>query len=137
MKKLIEFTLFSLLLVFASGKVAFAATPTVIIPTPETGHTESDFAKDVREGIQTIQKDNEGQNNLKLINENEIDQGDQENNNVQVDEQIDQNEAQGEQEGNGTQVDEVNSDTTKTEVKDKENTDNSGNQESSVNNQEK
>lgn len=137
MKKLIEFAIFSLLLVFASSKVAFAAIPPVNIPTPETGHAESDFAKDVREGIQTTQKDNESQNNLKLINENEIDQGDQENSGVQVDEQIDQNEAQDEQEGNGTQVDEVNLNTTKTEVKDKENTENSGNQESSVNNQEK
>ncbi len=80
-------------LILASPAFAQSAT-TTIVPTPEPGKVESDFAKDVREGTQSIKNDNNAQNNQKGIDENEVDEGQQENENVHVDNEIDQSEAQ-------------------------------------------
>ena len=90
-------------LVLVSATSVFAQSPAPVIPSPEPGFNQSDFAKDVKEGEQSIRNDNDGQNNQKQVNDNEIDEGQQENENVHVDEQIDQNEAQEGQKGTGGQ----------------------------------
>ncbi len=95
MSPFIKLFLASLIAVFAYSP-AFAQSP---IPTPKPGFNQSDFAKDVTEGVQSIKNDNDGQNNQKEVNDNEVDEGQQENENVHADEQIDQDEAQKNQEG--------------------------------------
>lgn len=86
-------------LVIFSGPVLAQSIGVKDIPKPETGFVESDFAKDVKDGIQSIENDNDGQNNQRQIDENENEDGQQENEGVHVDEQIDQGEAQEGQEG--------------------------------------
>lgn len=113
-KSFITFT--ALLLVFANP--VFAQTTQVKdIPKPETGMVQSDFATDIKDGIQSTENDVSAQENQKKINENENDDGEQGNkdegnvDDLHVDEQIDQDEAQSNQqgeEGNGKQ-EEMNS----------------------------
>lgn len=89
---------FASLIIF-SGPVLAQTIEIKDVPKPQSGFVESDFAKDVKDGIQSIENDNDGQNNQKQIDENEVDEGQQENEDVHTDEQIDQDEAQEEQEG--------------------------------------
>lgn len=91
----------SSILIFASVSPVLAQSPTPAIPTPEPGFNQSDFAKDVSEGEQSIENDNDGQNNQREFDDNEVDEGQQENENVHIDEQIDQDEAQNQEGAQG------------------------------------
>lgn len=104
MTSFLKLLVVSFVLVFALVTSVFAQSPSPVVPTPEPGFNQSDFAKDVSGGIQAIKNDNDGQNNQNEIDENEFDEGQQENENTNVDEQIDQDEAQENQEDDQEEV---------------------------------
>lgn len=89
----------SFIIFFTSVGSVLAQSPSPSsVPSPEPGHNQSEFAKDVEEGEQSIKNDNDAQKNQKEINENEIDEGQQEDEDIDIDEEIDQDEAQEDQE---------------------------------------
>ena len=65
----------------------------VIVPTPQPGAVQSDYAKDVADGQQSIKNDSEGQNNQKTIDSSENDGGQEKGDSVEVKEAIEPVEA--------------------------------------------